>query len=205
MPWADVQLIVAIVTRSRGRLHHRALALPTSALGEEQRDARDEQRQVSLRVQSNKPRKSLIRKKAGSWVEKETEKRGKKREQKKPLIISRLLLDKHGGKCHSIQQPPRAAACLDRAVPEFLLITAWEIFGGGVCLCLLEINSSPVGRQWEGNAIAHQQSTLVSVQRPGSWGRRRQGSSVLGTLPLGQRCGPCHTGGSPSLHAPSQC
>lgn len=70
----------------------------------------------------------------------------KAKAKKKTLIISRLPLDKRGGKCHSIQQPPRAAACLDTAFPEFLLITAWEIFGGGVCLCFLEINSSPVGR-----------------------------------------------------------
>lgn len=146
-------------------LRHQALALPSSALGEEQWNARDEQRQISLGVQRNRPWKSLVRKNAGSWVEKE-----KKSKKRKPLIISRLPLDKHGGKCHSIQQPPRAAACLDRAVPEFLLITAWEIFGQDVCLCLLEINSSPVGRQWGGNAIALQQSTLASVQRPGSWG-----------------------------------
>lgn len=44
------------------------------------RRAWDEQRQVSLGVRRNKPRKSLIRNKAGSQIEKETKRRkGKKK------------------------------------------------------------------------------------------------------------------------------
>lgn len=148
----------------------------------------------------NKHWKSLIRSKPGSQIEKETKKR-----KKKPLIISRLPLDKHGGKCHSIQEPPRAAACLDTAFPEFLLITGWEIFGGGVCLCLLEINSCPVGRQWRVNGLALQQATLASAQRLGSWDRHRQDSPVPGTRLLGQGCRPCCVGGYPSPCAASQC
>lgn len=141
-----VWLIVALFTQKRRRLHARpwAMTVPDSALGEEeQRDAGDEEGQVSLGVKRNKPRESLIRNKAGSWTEKQTKKRKKKKKTPQPLIISRRPLDKRGGKCHSIQQPPRAAACLDTAFHEFLLITAWELFGGGVCLSLLGINSSP--------------------------------------------------------------
>lgn len=125
--------------------------------------------------------------------------------KKKPLMISRLPLDKCGGKCHSIQQPPRAAACLDTAFPEFLLITAWEIFGGGICLCLLEINSSLVGRWWGCNGVALRLGTLAIARRPGSWGRRRHDSLVPGPPLLGRGCRPCRTSGSPSPCAASQC
>lgn len=68
-------------------------------------------------------------------------------EKKGFLIICRLSLDKCGGKCHSIQQPPRAAACLDIAFPKFLLITAWEIFGRGrsACVCWKLTSLPPAG------------------------------------------------------------
>lgn len=48
----------------------------------DQWDAGDEQRQVSLGMRRNKPQKSLNRNKAGSRIEKETEKRKKERKKK---------------------------------------------------------------------------------------------------------------------------
>lgn len=84
----------------------------------------------------------------------------KKKNNKKPLIISRLPLDKRGGKCHSIQEPPRAAACLDTAFPKFLLITAWEIYGRGlcVCVCVLEMSLSSISPVlWAGAAAGQEQ------------------------------------------------
>lgn len=76
-------LVVALFTQKCHRLHAgpRALTFPNSALGEEeQQDAGDEEGQVSLSVKRNKPRKSLIRNKAGSWTEKQTKKRKNKKE-----------------------------------------------------------------------------------------------------------------------------
>lgn len=110
--------------------------------------------------------------------------------------MCRLSLDKRGGKCHSIQQPPRAAACLDTACPQFLLITAWEI---SACVCW-ELPSLPA---------AGSEETVPSSfgGLPGwCWGLgsqagHRQDSPVPGTLPWGWG----HSSGSPAPCAAWQC
>lgn len=130
----------------------------------------------------------------------------KKKTNKKPLIISRLPLDKRGGKCHSIQEPPRAAACLDTAFPKFLLITAWEIYGRGLCVCVCVGNElvfhqpSAVGwgHGWAGTALSPvsgdmdtlmgtaQRHRVPCALRPGAAGMAAMGlgSSPAFSVPL---------------------
>lgn len=120
------------------------------------------------------------------------DRKGDQEGKKELLIICRLSLDKCGGKCHSIQQQPRAAACLDTAFPEFLLITAWEIFGGGVCLCLLDGDFSPTGRRRGGNSIILWRAPWMVH---GVWGAR------LGTGRIALCQGHCHWDGD-TAHVP---
>lgn len=67
-------------------------------------------------------------------------------------------------------------------LPKFLLVTAWEAFGGDVCLSSLEINSSPISQWWRCNGGGLQQGSEASVQMP-STGRI---NPLPGTLPLGR-------------------